>query len=87
MLCRLSNITCLVLENKYDADCRVEFTKDAVVVYNPQQQHILSGWRETTGAKLWRISLNPAPTTFPNIPTTAEQSTLQTFSAYDLPSA
>ena len=42
-----------------DADFRVEFTKDTVIVYNPQQHPILSGWRETTGAKLWRISLNP----------------------------
>ena len=64
----------------------MEFTKDAVIVYNPQQQPILSGWRETTGAKLWRISLNPDQAHLPIIPETATTSTLQAFSAYDLPS-
>ena len=78
--------TLLSVGKKCDADCRVEFTKDAVVVYNPQQSHILYGWCKTTGAKLWCISLNPDPTTLPNIPTTTEQSTLQAFIAYDLPS-
>ena len=36
-----------------DADCKVVFTKEAVVVYNAQEQPILSGWRETSGPKLW----------------------------------
>ena len=30
-----------------DADCKVVFTKEAVVVYNPQQHPSISGWRET----------------------------------------
>ena len=64
-----------------DADCRVVFTKEAVVVYDPQQQPILSGWRETTGAKLWRISLNPEQDNLPSIPDTAKKSTLQAYSA------
>ena len=32
-----------------DADCKVVVTKEAVVVYNAQQQPIISGWRETSG--------------------------------------
>jgi hypothetical protein len=69
-----------------DADCKVVFTKEAVVVYNAQQQPILSGWRETTGPKLWRIALNTDKENLPSIPETATRSTLQAFSAYDLPS-
>jgi hypothetical protein len=69
-----------------DADCKVVFTKETVVVYNAQQQPILSGWRETTGPKLWRISLNPDKENLPSIPETATRSTLQAFSAYDIPS-
>ena len=69
-----------------DADCRVEFTKDVVMLYNPQQHPILSGWRETTGSKLWRISLNPDQAHLPSIPATATTSNFQAFSADDLPS-
>ena len=69
-----------------DADCKVVFTKEAVVVYNAQQQPILSGWRETTGAKLWRIALSPEKGNLAPIPATATRSTLQAYSAYDLPS-
>ena len=68
-----------------DADCKVVFTKKAVVFYKAQQQPILSGWRETTGPKLWRIALNPDKENLPSIPETATRSTLQAFSAYDLP--
>ena len=69
-----------------DADCKVVFTNEEVVVYNAQQQPILSGWRETTGAKLWRIALSPDKENLPPIPETATRSTLQAYSAYDLPS-
>ena len=82
------NHTLLGMGKICDADCRVEFTKDAVIVYNPQQHSILSGWRKKTGAKLWRISLNPDQAHLPSIPATAITSNLQAFSAYlyDLPS-
>ena len=40
--------TSLGIGKNFDDDFRVEFIKDAVVVYNPQQQPILSGWREKT---------------------------------------
>ena len=60
--------------------------QDAVIVYNPQRQPIISGWRETTRAKLLRISLNPDQAHLPSIPATATKSNLQAFSAYDLPS-
>ena len=69
-----------------DTDFKVAFNKEAVVVYNPQQHPITFGWRETTGPKLWRIALNPEENNLPSIPEKATRSTLQEFSAYDLPS-
>ena len=35
-----------------DADGKIVFTKQAVVVYDQQQQPIITGWQEHTGAKL-----------------------------------
>ena len=78
--------TLLGIGNICDADCCVVFTKEAVFVYNPQQQPIISCWRKTTGSKLWRISLNPDQVNLPDIPETSTTSNLQSFSAYDLPS-
>ena len=70
----------------FDADCKFVFTKQSVVVYDPQQQPIIIGWREHTGAKLWHIALRPSPTNIPTLPSTATRSSLQEFSAYNLPS-
>ena len=51
----------------------------------------MKGWRETSGAKLWRISLMPDLANCPPChedPTDddQEEATLEAFSAYDLPS-
>ena len=47
----------------------------------------LTGWREAEGPRLWRMSLLPNADRVPDIATApdAQQSTLEVFSAYDLP--
>ena len=45
--------------NLCDKDCKVLFTKHSVSIYDSRYQPFLKGWRETSGAKLWRISLRP----------------------------
>ena len=68
-----------------DADCRVEFTKDAVVVYIPQQQPILSlAWHNWSQAVAHIVESGQA--NLPRIPETSTKPTLQEFSAYYLPS-
>ena len=44
--------------NLCDKDCKVLFTKHLVIIYDRNNKPFLKGWRETSGAKLWRISLN-----------------------------
>ena len=45
--------------NLCDKDCKVLFTKHSVSIYDSNDQPFSKGWRETSGAKLWRISLRP----------------------------
>jgi hypothetical protein len=66
-----------------DNDCKVLFSKHFVTVFDQLGKAILTGWRETHGAKLWRFSL--LPTVLPPSPDSTE-TTLGAFSAYDLPS-
>ena len=47
----------LGIGNLCDKDCRVIFTKHSVIIYDRNNKPIFKGWRETSGAKLWRISL------------------------------
>ena len=68
-----------------DANCKVLFTADDVTVYDRHSKPILRGWRETDGAKLWRFSLREEAQA-PPTPTSASETTLQAYSAYDLPS-
>jgi len=42
-----------------DADCSVTFTKHTATVTNKEGKVILTGFRETTGAKMWRFNLQP----------------------------
>ena len=69
-----------------DADCKVTFTSTAVVVRDPQGNPVLTGWREQSGPRLWIIALHPDDTTLPSIPYGSNKTTLQAYSAYDLPS-
>ena len=86
----------LGIGNICDKYCKLPFTKHSVSIYDSSDQPFLKGWRETSGAKLWRISLRPdLRPDLPKYPpkyedTTADsqekQATLEAFSAYDLPS-
>ena len=79
-----------------DKYCKVLFAKHSVSIYDRNTQPFLKRWRETSGAKLWRIPLRPdlildlAKCTPSNEDTKADsqekQATLEVFSAYDLPS-
>ena len=73
-----------------DKDCKVLFTKTSVIVYNKYNKPFLTGWRETDRSKLWRIYLKPDFSDLPSCPenpyTTPEEATLETYSAYNLPS-
>ena len=60
--------------------------KQSVVVYDPQQRPLITGWREHNGKNLWHILLRPSPTNMPTLPTYNTISSLQVFSDYDLPS-
>ena len=83
--------------NIFDKYCKVLLTKNSVIIYDRNNQPFLKGWRETSGARLWRISLRlDLRTDIANCPpyhedTEAdaqeeEEATLEAFSAYDLPS-
>ena len=67
-----------------DADCTFTFTREEVIVCNKQDTDVLTGWREATGPRIWRISLQPGESNLPSMPNDAKQATLAAYSAYDL---
>ena len=68
------------------AYCTVTFTRAEVIVRDASGITVLTGWREHSGPQLWRISLQPDKENLPKIPNTAHMTTLEAYSAYDLPS-
>ena len=42
-----------------DADCTVTFTKLTVTVVNKDGKVVLNGFREPSGARMWRFNLEP----------------------------
>ena len=56
------------------------------MVYNLQQQPLITGLREPNGAKLRHIALRPSPTNMLTLPTDTTGKSLKVFSAYDIPS-
>ena len=54
------------------------------MIYDPQQRPIMTGWQETTGAKLWHISLRLGPTNIPTLTTVTKRAPLLVFFAYNL---
>ena len=46
---------------------------------------MLTGCRENSGPRLWRIDLQPGKENLPRMPKTAKMATLEAYSAYDLP--
>ena len=69
-----------------DADCTVIFTPAAVVVRDSRGIPVLTGWHENSVPPLWRIALQPDKEHLPKMPNTAHRTTLEAYSAYDLPS-
>ena len=68
-----------------DASCNVTFTKHAVNIYSPTGTTIITGWRETTGPRLWRMSIMSNPSDMPLLQDDHKTTALQAFSDYDLP--
>ena len=80
----------LGIGNLCDKDYKVIFTKHSVIIYGRNNKPFLKGWRETSGSKLWRISLSPdlancLPCHEDPTDDSQEGATLEVFSAYDLP--
>ena len=76
-----------------DADCSVTFTKTDVAIYDAQGTIILRGFRESDGARMWRVSLtnanaNMATVVVPRSPAHIVNSRSDTYhrKSYDLPS-
>ena len=70
-----------------DAKYSVLFNDDAVTIISPTGTLVLTGWRETSGHKLWQMSLLPDAddvTTHIDTPGVSQVS-LAAFSRYDLP--
>ena len=69
-----------------DAECTVTFIRAAVIIRDAQGSPVLTGWREQSGPRLWRIALQPGESNLPNMTHDANRTTLEAYSAYDLPS-
>ena len=69
----------------YDADFTVTFTREAVIIRDKQGTPVLTGWRETTGSRLWRISLQLGELNLPSMTNDENLSTLVAYRAYELP--
>ena len=70
----------------YDADCAVIFMREAVIVRDNQGRLLLTGWRDATWPRLWRIALLPGESNLPSMPNNVKQATLEAYRAYYLPS-
>ena len=68
-----------------DADCTVTLTRAAVIVRDAQGSPVLTGWRDQSGPRLWRVALQPGESNLPNMPHNENRTTLEVYSAYDLP--
>ena len=60
-----------------DADYKVIFTKNNVIIYDQSESLILTGWREKNGARLWCIAITTTPEELPVIPDNADQTNLR----------
>ena len=69
-----------------DTDCTVTFTCAAVIVRYARGIPVLTGWQEQSGPRLWRIALQPGNWNLPKMLHNANKTTLEVYSAYDLPS-
>ena len=71
-----------------DADCSAYFNKTTVTIFNADNTPILTGYRETAGARLWRFTLTgtPPPPLAATITQVHPPTTEAAKRAYDLPS-
>ena len=67
-----------------DTECAVTFTREAVIVCNTQGTAVITGWRETTCTRLWRIELQPGESNLPSMLNNSKQATLTAYSAYEI---
>ena len=63
------------------------FSKHAVNIYSPTVTPLITGWRETDGPCFWLMYLLPNPEEVPQLSSDldAPKTSLQAFSAYNLP--
>ena len=66
-----------------DADCTVTFTRKAVIICDKHGTAVLTGWRETTGTRLWWIVLIPGEANLLSMTHYNKPATLATHSAYN----
>ena len=69
-----------------DAGCTVTCTRAAVIVRDAHGINVLTGWHNHSGPCFWRITLQPGKSNLSKMPHTAHRTTLEAYSAYDLPS-
>ena len=68
-----------------DANCTVTFTRKAVIVRYQQGTPVLTGSREASGPRLWRIALQPGESNLSSMPHDANLATLAAYSADEIP--
>ena len=68
-----------------DSDCTVTFTCAAVIVRDARGIPVITGWREHSGPRLWKIALQLVEANLPTMPHTTNMTTLEAYSAYDTP--
>ena len=69
-----------------NSECKVVSAQHEILVYNSQQQLIITGGWKPTCSKLWRVYLLPDPSYIPLLPNDAERASMQVFSLYNIPS-
>ena len=69
----------------YDAGCKVAFSAQYVTVFSPNDRSILTGWREASGAKIWRFSLTSHDNQLPPTNLDTQEAMMSAFSNYVLP--
>ena len=72
-----------------DTDYTVTFTKHAVTINSPTETPITTGWTEYDDPRLWHMYLltNPEDLTLLSSALDVQETSLQAFRAYELPSA
>ena len=78
--------TLIGIDNICDADCKFVFSKQPVLVYDPQQRPLITGWLEYNYSNLCHIALLSSSSNISTPPVVTTRSYLQAFISHDLPS-